>query len=137
MLFRSVSQSRYDELQNITCAITTGQKPGFIPRFKNMARSEAPRTTSGVAIGKKINVFVVDRPLNWWRPRAKAINVPRKVAATVEINPTRIELPSAKQTSGAPQGFCQLPSVNPFQTRLLFPPLLNEKANVYATGTKR
>ena len=35
-------------------------------------------------------------------------------------------LPSALQTSGAPQGFVQLAVVNPRQVRLSLPPALNE-----------
>ena len=59
LAIRAFTVTTTNEIQNITCAITTGQKPGLIPRFKNIAKSEAPRTTSGVAIVKKISVFVV------------------------------------------------------------------------------
>jgi hypothetical protein len=88
--------------------MTMVQKPGLIRRFKNIASSEAPSTTSGVAIGKKIKRFVDDRPLNLCLPIAKAIIVPKIVARIVEINPICSELTTAVQTCGAPQGFLQL-----------------------------
>jgi hypothetical protein len=59
------------------------------------------------------------------------------VEKSVARNPILIEFASALQTSGAPHGFCQLLSVKPFQTKLLFPESLNEKANVYATGMNK
>jgi hypothetical protein len=111
-------------------AITTVQKPGAILRFKNIARRDAPNTTSGVAIGKKIRRFVLLRPLNLCLASAKAIMVPRIVANNVEIIPMFKEFTTDAQTCGAPQGFFQLFSVNPCQTRLLLPASLNEYANV-------
>ncbi|CAB4616780.1 unannotated protein [freshwater metagenome] len=36
----------------------------LIPRLINIVKSDAPRTISGVAIGKKISKLVVARPLN-------------------------------------------------------------------------
>jgi hypothetical protein len=63
--------------------------------------------------------------------------VPRIVEKRVARKPILMEFPSALQTSGAPQGFCQLAKVKPFHTKLLLPESLNEKANVYATGIKR
>jgi hypothetical protein len=63
--------------------------------------------------------------------------VPRIVEKKVAKNPILIEFPSALQTSGAPQGFCQLAKVKPFQIKLLFAESLNENAKVYATGIKR
>jgi hypothetical protein len=56
--------------------------------------------------------------------------VPRIVEKSVARKPILIEFPRAVQTSGAPQGFCQFERVKPFQTRLLLPESLNEKANV-------
>jgi hypothetical protein len=94
-------------------------------------------TISGVAIGKKIKRLVEDRPLNEYRPIAKAIMVPKIVAINVEIRPIFNELPSALHTSGAPQGFFQLLNVNPRQTILLFDELLNENTNVYRTGINK
>jgi hypothetical protein len=107
-----------------------GQNPGFILKAKNMARSDAPNTTSGVAIGRKIKRFVAERPRNLCRPNAKAISVPKIVAVTVASSPIFIELPRAEHTSGAPQGFFQLLKVKPRHVRLLFPALLNENAKV-------
>jgi hypothetical protein len=63
--------------------------------------------------------------------------VPRIVEKTVARKPILIEFPSASHTCGAPQGFSQLSKVNPFQTRFDLPPLLKEKATVYATGIRR
>ena len=51
-----------NEIQNITWAITVVQKPGLIPKFKNIASKDAPRTISGVAIGRNINKLVVLLP---------------------------------------------------------------------------
>ena len=127
---RALTVTTTKEIQNITCAIMVGSNPGVIPRFKNIVRRDAPNTISGVAIGRKIRRLVVERPANLYRPNAKAINVPRIVAKTVEINPIFNELPSAIQISGAPHGFFQFFRVKPFQTKLLRPELLNENAKV-------
>jgi hypothetical protein len=56
--------------------------------------------------------------------------VPKIVEKIVANRPIFIELPSAVQTSGAPQGFFQLSRVNPFHTRLDLPESLKEKAKV-------
>jgi hypothetical protein len=56
--------------------------------------------------------------------------VPRIVEKIVASKPIFIELPRALQTSGAPQGFCQLLNVKPFHIKLLFPESLNEKTKV-------
>ena len=81
-------------------------------------------------MGKKISKLEVDLPLNAYRPIAKAIIVPSIVEKIVAIRPILMELPSAVQISGAPQGFCQFFKVKPFQIKLLLPESLNEKANV-------
>jgi hypothetical protein len=109
----------------------------LIWKTKNSESKEAPKTISGVAIGKKIKRFEDDRPLNAYRPIAKAIIVPRIVEKIVASKPILIEFPKASQTSGAPHGFFQLSNVKPFHTRLDFPESLNEKAKVYATGINR
>ena len=70
------------------------------------------------------------RPLNLWRPIAKAIIVPKIVANTVDSTPIFNELATDSQTCGAPQGFFQLSKVKLCQTKLLFPALLNENAKV-------
>jgi hypothetical protein len=56
--------------------------------------------------------------------------VPKIVEKSVDKKPILIELASAVQTSGAPQGFCQLAKVKPFQIKLLLPESLKEKAKV-------
>ena len=124
-------------MQNMMCAITTVQKPSGIRMFRNNANSDEPRTTSGVAMGRKINRLVVDRPRNRCRTSAKAISVPSSVAAAVPTAATTMELTTEPQTSGAPQGFSQLSRVKPCQTRLVRPALLNENTKVYATGSNR
>ncbi len=134
---RAFTVTTTKDTQNMMWAITVVKNPGLILKDKNIASSDAPKTISGVAIGKKIKRLVVERPLNEWRPSAKAISVPSKVAKNVEINPIFIELPSAVQTSGAPQGFCQLAKVKPRQTKFDLPESLKEKAKVYAIGINR
>ena len=44
-------------------AIIVVTKPVSIPNPINIVSSDAPSTISGVAIGKKINKFVDERPL--------------------------------------------------------------------------
>ena len=56
--------------------------------------------------------------------------VPKMVEKKVARKPILIEFPSALQTSGAPQGFCQFAKVKPCHTKLLFLESLNEKAKV-------
>jgi hypothetical protein len=56
--------------------------------------------------------------------------VPSTVEIAVAVNPIRNELPSALQTSGAPQGFFHLSRVKPFQIKLVFLESLNEKTKV-------
>jgi hypothetical protein len=117
--------------------MTIVQKPGFIPKDRNIVKSDAPITISGVAIGRNIRRLVADLPLNEYLPIAKAMRVPKTVAIKVDSKPIFKELPRALHTSGAPQGFFQLFSVKPRQTILLFIELLNEKRNVYPTGINR
>jgi hypothetical protein len=102
----------------------------FNPTLINIVRRDAPRTISGVAIGKKINKFVVERPLNLYLPNAKAIKVPRTVAIKVELKPIKNEFPKALQISGAPHGLLHFSKVKPFQIRLVLPLSLNENINV-------
>jgi hypothetical protein len=53
-------------MQNMTCAISSVSKPSDgVPRMRKKERSEAPITTSGVAIGMTIRKFAVRRPKNW------------------------------------------------------------------------
>ena len=102
----------------------------FKPTLINIVRRDAPRTISGVAIGKKIKRFVVERPLNLYLPNAKAINVPKTVATKVELKPIKNEFPSALQISGAPHGLLHFSKVKPFQIKLVFPESLKEKIKV-------
>jgi hypothetical protein len=50
-----------------------------------MASNDEPITTSGVAMGKKMTRFEVDRPRNECRTRANAIKVPSSVARIVAV----------------------------------------------------
>ena len=59
-------------------------KNGGAPIATNRVRSEAPRTISGVAIGRKMNRLVALRPAKSWRTMASAMAVPRAVATRVE-----------------------------------------------------
>ena len=117
-------------MQNITWAMTMVQKPRLILRLRKRASSEAPRTTSGVAIGRKMVRLVVVRPRNRCRARANAIMVPSTVSARVASRPILRLLPRAGQTSGAPHGFCHFSSVKPFQAMLDLPESLKEKTSV-------
>ncbi len=119
-----------NEMQNMTCAMTIVLKPRLIFRLRNSASSEAPRTTSGVAIGRKIVRLVAVRPRNRCRASAKAIIVPSTVAIRVASTPIFRLLPRAGQTSGPPHGFFHLSRVNPRQAMLDLPESLNEKTSV-------
>src|SRR5690606_2163183 len=99
-------------------------------RFRNSASSDEPRTTSGVAIGRKISRLVVARPRKRYRTSENAINVPRMVDTMVTIRPTHNEFTTDGHTSGAPHGFSQLSKVKLFQTMFVRPASLNENANV-------
>jgi len=63
--------------------------------------------------------------------------VPSVVAMTVATTPTRMLLPKAVHTCGAPHGFCQLSSVKPRQMMLLRPESLNENRMTCAIGSSR
>jgi hypothetical protein len=109
----------------------------FIPKFTNIVSKDAPSTISGVAIGKNIKRFVVERPLNLYLPNANAISVPSTVEIVVAVRPIIKEFPRALHTSGAPQGFFHLSSVKPFQIKFVFLESLKENTKVYRTGIKR
>jgi hypothetical protein len=102
-----------------------------------MVSKEAPSTISGVAIGRNIKRLVVERPLNLYRPNAKAIRVPSTVEITVAVKPITNELPRALHMSGAPHGFFHLSRVNPFQIKFVFLESLKENTKVYRTGINR
>lgn len=127
---RAFTVTTTKEMQNMMCAMTVVQKPVLIFKLTNIAKSEAPMTISGVAIGRKMSKFVELRPRNLYLPSAKAIIVPRIVARRVDRKPILSELPSATQISGAPHGFFQLSSVKPCQLIFRFPASLKENAIV-------
>ena len=87
--------------------MTIVQKPGSSPMLRNSESSEAPSTTSGVAIGRKISRLVADRPRNRCLASANATIVPSRVAATVASRPILRLFTSAPQTCGAPHGLVQ------------------------------
>ena len=66
------------------CAIRIVQKPSWPakPLATNSASSEEPITISGVAIGRKMNRLVAERPRKRCRTSANAISVPRTVATS-------------------------------------------------------
>ena len=78
----------------------------------NRVSSDAPRTISGVAIGRKISRFVDDRPRNRWRTRASAMSVPRTVAMIVEAKAMIRLLVTASPSPGRPSGLSQAPREN-------------------------
>ena len=47
---------------NMTWAMKIVANPVTMLRFRNSVRSDAPRTISGVDIGRKISMFVAPRP---------------------------------------------------------------------------
>ena len=126
-------------MQNITCAMTIVVKPRLKtpPRLRNRVSSDAAITTSGVAIGRKISMLITVRPPNRCRASANATIVPRTVEITVEVTPMIRLFWTDWQTSGAPHGFDQFFSVNPFQMMLERPPSLNENTVTYAIGRNR
>ena len=99
-------------------------RPVGIPMaMKRVSRLE-PMTTSGVAIGMKMSRFVADRPWKRWRPRAKAIIVPRTVATREAMSPTCRLSPSALQMPGGPHGLSHASSVGWARSRVrLYRPL--------------
>ncbi len=101
-------------------AIRIVQKPSGIcqsPQYmlRNSASSEEPRTTSGVAIGRKISRFVVERPRKRWRTSAKEISVPRMVPTIVANSAIDALTPTDRQIVGSSQMFVQASRENSFQ----------------------
>src|SRR5215210_3341779 len=117
-------------MQNMMWAITMVQRPSGTPALRNSARSDAPSTTSGVAIGRKISRLVEARPRNRWRASANAIIVPRTVDTSVATTPILRLLARAGQTSGAPHGLAHFSVVKPRQLRFDLPESLNENTKV-------
>ena len=117
-------------MQNMTCAMTMVVVPSARPMFRKSASSDAPSTTSGVAIGRKIVRLVAVRPRNRCRASANATIVPSTVAMTVASSPIFRLFTSAGHTSGAPHGLAHFSVVKPRQLRLDLRESLNEKAKV-------
>ena len=111
---RAFTVTTTKDRQKSVCAITMVMKPSTLsnPTDTNMASSDEPITTSGVAIGRKITRFEADRPRNEWRTRANAISVPSNVASRVAVMATpKLSWRDSHSPSGS-QIDVQLPQVN-------------------------
>ena len=84
--------------------------------FRKSVSSDAPRTISGVDMGRKTRRFVAPRPAKRWRTIASAMSVPSAVATTVASKPTSIEVMRASWIPRTAFQFTQLSNVNPSQT---------------------
>jgi len=125
-------------MMNMMWATTTVTIPSGNFMFKNSASRLAPITTSGVAIGRKISRFVVDRPRKRCRTRANEIIVPRTVAISVEMMPIWMLVTKEEHTPGTPHRFDQASVENWFQDRLNLPTgLLNDRTAMTAIGMNR
>src|SRR5687767_3861798 len=84
---RALTVTTTKDRQNITWAITIVTKPRMLstPAATNIASSDDPMTTSGVAMGRKITRLETDLPWKECLTSANAINVPRMVARTVAV----------------------------------------------------
>src|SRR6476659_5716720 len=84
---RAFTVTTTNDRQNITWAMTivTNPRTPSKPNATNMASSDEPMTTSGVAIGKKMTRLDVARPRNVCRTSANAISVPNRVARMVAV----------------------------------------------------
>ncbi len=104
----------------------------------NVVRSEAPSTISGVDIGRKISRFVDDRPVNWYRTRARAMSVPRMVATIVEAKAMIRLFETASVSPGRPSGLSHASIEKPRQVRFDRPVgSLKLKRIITATGAIR
>jgi hypothetical protein len=103
-------------MQNMMWAMMIVPVPSGAPRLRNRASSEAPRTTSGVAIGRKISRFVAARPLKRCRTSANEMSVPSRVATAVEMTAICRLTPTASQMVGSRQMLSHASSENWFQT---------------------
>jgi hypothetical protein len=109
---RAFTVTTTKDRQNRMCATTTVQNPSGTRSVTNNASSDEPITTSGVAIGRKISTFVVDRPRNRCRARANAISVPSTVATSVATRAMPTLIRSAAPMPAAPNGSSQYSSVH-------------------------
>jgi hypothetical protein len=78
-------------------------------------------TISGVAIGRKIRVFVRPEPRKRYRTRARAISVPSAVATIVEMNATPTLVWTTSNNCGTAKGCNHASSVKPCHATLLLP----------------
>ena len=101
--------------------MTIVQNPVATPALTNSVSSEAPMTTSGVAIGRNTSRLVEARPRNECRTRAKASSVPSTVATAVAITPTCRLRTTASHMPGTRHGVRQASSVKPCQVKLYRP----------------
>ena len=123
-----------NDRQNSTWAITIVVKPSApsIPTETNIASSEDPMTTSGVAIGRKISRFEAALPRKECRTRANAISVPRTVASTVAVRLTAMLSRSESHRPSGSQIDVQLLQVNDSNSAVAERPdgWLNESAKM-------
>src|SRR5215203_2460414 len=136
---RAFTVTTTNEMQNSTWEITRVKNPSALsaPADTNMARREAPITTSGVAIGRKMIRFEVARPRKVCRTRANAIKVPRTVAMIVDV---RLTLKLSTRESHNPSGSqidVQLRQVKDSNWAVAERPegWLNDSAKMYPMGT--
>src|SRR3954470_3157501 len=137
---RAFTVTTTNDRQNITCAMTIVVKPSRLskPPATNIASSDEPMTTSGVAIGRKITRFEAPRPRKVCRTRAKAMSVPRMVARMVAVMLTaKLSLSDVHSPEGS-QIDVQLFQVNESNSAVAERPAgwLNDKAKMYPIGTK-
>ena len=116
-------------MQNGVCASTTVEAQGH-DQVQEQRQQRGTEHDLGVAIGRKISRFVVDRPGTGSGPVRKRSGVPKMVETTVTIKPTTREFTTEGRPPGAPQGLSQLSHVKLFHTMFVRPASLNEKANV-------
>ena len=103
---------------NMTWAMKIVQKPSVktLVMFRKSVRSEAPRTISGVAIGRKTRMFVGPRPRKSCRTIASAMSVPRTAATIVASTPIWIDLMTDSRSPSTESHSTQLSNVNSCQT---------------------
>src|SRR3954451_21135343 len=125
-------------MQNKMWATRMVRNPRLTLRLMNNASNDEPITTSGVAIGRKIRRVVGVRPRNRGRASAKAMRVPRIVAAIVDRMPIFRLRVTDEQMPGASQTWLQFLVVKPCQVKLNRPRgLLNENRMTMTIGRNR
>jgi hypothetical protein len=123
---------------NMMWAIRIVTRPRVKAAVTNRDSRDAPRTTSGVAMGRKMNMFVDPRPRNRYRVRARAIMVPRVVAAAVLMAAMISEFLMARVSSGMLNRSPQCSRVKPCQVKLNRPRMsLNPNRIITAMGKNR